>query len=120
MPYIDEIKSSIAELKKMVSGLREDKATPTLPEQLAALPKYSLRNIDDRFDDLDLVERPDGEYFRVEDVMAVVNKTEATTTAAIPQQMVGFQPAIVGRTFGIEWKKWKATPARERKDNKST
>lgn len=70
MPYISEIKASIAELKKMVADLQP--------------------------------------------------KTEATTTAAIPQQMVGFEPAIVGRTFGIEWKKWKATPALERKDNKST
>lgn len=118
MPYLDEIKSSIAELKKMVGGLREDKTTPSLPEQLAALPKYSLRNIDDRFDDLDLVEKPDGEYFRVEDVMAVVNKTEATTTAAIPQKLVGFEPAIVGRTFGIEWKKWKARPASKDNINK--
>jgi len=117
MPYIDGIKSSIAELKRMVGSLREDKATPNLLERLAALPKFSLRNIDDRFDYLDLVERPDGEYFRVEDVMTTVTKTEATTTASIPQQMVGFEPAIVGRTFGIEWKKNKATPARDRKDN---
>jgi len=80
-----------------------------LLERLAKLKRYTMTRTNDRFNDQDMVERPDGIYVEYDEVIKVIKeflgKTEATTTANIPNVLIGGPPPVVSRLWARRWER---------------